>query len=254
MTTWRASSIGAGVLAAARAEGKGRVVGEFSTGFYVRLGAEVFAVGGPSLPSGPLHLCVHRSAPVVDDGSDVIASPNWLQIGCIAIELADAMPWYPVLPSIIPDLRDIDCRPPVELEPVWSDVVGAVAVDDLAAATAILQGRGGGLTPTGDDVLAGLFLLNVGLRAIELAASVESTELSRRFLHWAARGHSIEPVHRLLDRAAAGRDAEAQDAVAIVRSIGSSSGQALLAGLGLAATPLDRHTIERMSSIGSGAR
>ena len=114
-----------------------------------------------------------------------------------------------------------------------------LAALDLDAARVLLQGRGAGLTPAGDDVLAGLLLVHRWWwpgsdEARAVAAAADTTELSRAFLRWAAEGQSVQPVHELAG--AAGRDRAAAVAAArVVAGIGASSGAALLAGLHLGA-------------------
>ena len=91
--------------------------------------------------------------------------------------------------------------------------------------------------PVGDDVVAGLLLARAWIAAGEGSADVaaavagRTTDLSRGFLHWAARGESIAPVHDLGWAAAVADAAGAAEAAARVRRIGASSGAALLFGL-----------------------
>jgi hypothetical protein len=103
---------------------------------------------------------------------------------------------------------------------------------DLAGAVDALAGLGPGLTPAGDDALAGILLvLGAHDRAAAVAAAdrARTNDISRAFLAWAARGHSIEPVHRLL---AAGDDAgTASAALADLLRFGHSSGADLAFGL-----------------------
>ncbi len=104
---------------------------------------------------------------------------------------------------------------------------------DLDGAVDALAGLGPGLTPAGDDALAGLLLI-VGAhdRAAAVAAAdrARTNDIARAFLAWAARGQSIEPVHRLL---AAGDDGTASTALADLLRFGHSSGADLAFGLGL---------------------
>jgi hypothetical protein len=101
-----------------------------------------------------------------------------------------------------------------------------------------LAGLGPGLTPSGDDVLAGILLVasltgRFSPSQLRAAADTDRThDISRSFLRWAANGHSIEPVHDLLFAVAAGRPThQAEQAVA---AIGATSGHDLLLGLRLA--------------------
>ena len=94
-----------------------------------------------------------------------------------------------------------------------------------------LAGRGGGLTPSGDDVLcgyvAGLVLWHSragDAASIATAAAARTTLLSATLLGHAARGELPEPAHALLERG----DPEP------LRRFGHSSGRAILLGLALA--------------------
>lgn len=113
-----------------------------------------------------------------------------------------------------------------------------------------LVGLGPGLTPAGDDVLAGLLLtLNAGpTRAhslgVELATAVvadaadRTTSLSASLLRQAARGEAVPEVIDLVDRLAADAITAGPDMAASLRkllSVGSSSGNALAHGVLLGA-------------------
>jgi hypothetical protein len=98
----------------------------------------------------------------------------------------------------------------------------------------LLAGRGSGLTPAGDDILAGyvagltLFQGRIA-EARDLAATAASrtTSLSATLLRHAADGELPEPAHALLERG----DPEP------LRRFGQSSGRCLLLGLALACPP-----------------
>jgi hypothetical protein len=108
-----------------------------------------------------------------------------------------------------------------------------------------LLGVGPGLTPAGDDVLAGLL---VGLWAFGLAAEplrsavlaaapVGTTDLSASLLRCAARGESIPEVHELLraTSTSAGRS-RLDPALDDLLRVGHSSGAALATGVLVAAS------------------
>ena len=108
-------------------------------------------------------------------------------------------------------------------------------VCELGEWAARLGGRGPGLTPEGDDVLAGMLLAvraargpaaEPGLRAV--AASVRTTEPAAAFLAWAARGQCIEPAHDWLTAADGAARLRAERRL---RAVGASSGAALVRGL-----------------------
>jgi len=121
----------------------------------------------------------------------------------------------------------------------WSDGKPAqCASEQLAGA---LLGRGPGLTPSGDDLLAGLLLgcLSFGVRAGSLRAGVaalapaQTTALSAELLRHAARGECV-PEAAAFAAALAGSG----DPVAAARrllGVGHTSGAALALGLILAA-------------------
>ncbi|MGH3400133.1 MAG: DUF2877 domain-containing protein, partial [Streptosporangiaceae bacterium] len=125
-----------------------------------------------------------------------------------------------------------------------------------------LIGLGPGLTPSGDDMLAGLLLAlrllggaTAGARAVwladQLAATVtrhareRTTPVSAALLHCAARGQGSAEVGRVL-RALGGLEPAAA-AVARLLAIGHTSGADLAWGLSaggqavLALSPADRH-------------
>jgi|TARA_B110000459_G_scaffold203543_1_gene260441 hypothetical protein len=124
---------------------------------------------------------------------------------------------------------------------VWNEVCAGARRGDGLRVVRLLGGRGTGLTPAGDDVIAGLLLSaswsDRGAAdepsRVAVADSVRSSDLSRSFLHWAARGHSIGPVHALLCAASGDRPERFGRAIAQVASIGASSGRSLLVGLTL---------------------
>jgi hypothetical protein len=104
-----------------------------------------------------------------------------------------------------------------------------------------LLGRGPGLTPAGDDVLAGLLIGclafgvgSVGLRAaIGALAPAQTTALSAALLRHAARGECIGEVAAVT--AALLGDGPADVAAGCLLGVGHTSGAALLLGLLLAA-------------------
>jgi hypothetical protein len=105
-----------------------------------------------------------------------------------------------------------------------------------------LLGSGSGLTPSGDDVLAGFLVggRSFGVPADELRAAVlagapgATTDLSATLLWHAARGESIPPVDSLL-RALAADPACVDESLAAVLRVGHSSGVALATGVHAAA-------------------
>jgi hypothetical protein len=134
---------------------------------------------------------------------------------------------------------------PVEPGPVL-DAVRAGDVEDLAR---LLGGRGPGLTPAGDDLLAGLLLAararwgsSAEARLVTAVGQVRTTRPAQAFLHWAARGQSLAPAHDVLMALADGDSGDMAGDMAGRRlaAIGASSGRCLLAGLRIGVAQLPR--------------
>ena len=236
------------MLEAASGGFTGRVEGVFREGFYVSGPAEVlFAVVGPHGWPGPLHLVAEELGVLPSRGDRVIVSSNVLRAGRLQVRFDGTAPWAPSLPGHLgaaaAQWRDLAASAALELPElaaVWDAVISHLRRGDLVAAFGRLQGRGTGLTPSGDDMLAGILLvgaINPPQRPVltRLARSARTTRLSRAFLKWAAAGHSIEPAHALLDAAAAGDQAGMRRAAAALDDVGTTSGRALTGGIALAA-------------------
>lgn len=156
-------------------------------------------------------------------------------------------------------------RVPPELAGPLQDVVAALRTGDPATAAQLarrtLLGRGPGLTPSGDDVLAGLL---AGVRllgqaapqdttgslvpavtrsgaAIAAAGTTSTTALSAALLQHAVRGEIAVPAERVLVALTGHR--ALVPALDRLLAIGSSSGRDLTLGL-LAAAELVLHAIE----------
>lgn len=237
-------SIGVGVPGA----GSGEVVGVVGAGWYLRVGERLTAVLDPGSEPGPIHLVTARRAPRPERGSTIEFRGGILRTdaGWFDLRGARTRPAAPVGPPTAGGRR---VREVLErLDPGINGILGTEGLPDRAHLAALLRsgepaavvdrlgGRGGGFTPAGDDVLAGLLLAGwsngVGswVGALEdLAAGARTGEPSASFLRWAARGHSIEAVHRFFDDLGQGRDPT--PSVERIVTIGSSSGRALLTGL-----------------------
>ena len=111
---------------------------------------------------------------------------------------------------------------------------------DLAGVARAIGGLGPGLTPAGDDTLAGILLIararggeaaEDGLVAV--ARGVATTSVASAFLEWAARGQTVEPAHDLLVAIAAGDAPAAAAHLSALLRIGHTSGADLAYGLHL---------------------
>ena len=113
-------------------------------------------------------------------------------------------------------------------------------IDDPAVARQLL-GRGDGLTPSGDDVLAGYLVAAAAYRLpadnlralVQAEAPQRTTTLSAALLRHAAAGEAIPQVGGLLDALRGARPLRA--ALADLLDVGHTSGAALAAGVLVAA-------------------
>lgn len=234
-----AVTVGAGAAEALLAPGSGRVVGCFSHGCYVRTATGLAALAGPAVSPGPLHVTLPHDLPTVE-GEPVALDGDQIWAEGWHVDLRQAARYDPAPPASVDRLRQAvsdDVPWPGDVSVTEAEVVAALAALGLDAARRLLQGRGGGLTPSGDDVLAGALLVAAWSGSSQppgVAAAAETTELSLAFLRWAAAGQSIQPVHDLVERAACGDLTGAAAAARRVAGVGASSGTALLAGLRVA--------------------
>ena len=194
-----------------------------------------------SVAPGPLHVrCavlppLREGQPVAGDGTR-LAGGHW------ALRV-DGPVWRGALPD--PEaLAALVGALEVDVEPGIADLVRAGRLEELAAR---VGGRGPGLTPSGDDLLAGVLVVArllggpaAGPRLDAVAAGVATTEIARAFLAWAARGQCIAPVHDWLAAMASGRPGELAAAHRSLVAVGASSGAHLAAGLALAVSQLPR--------------
>jgi hypothetical protein len=129
----------------------------------------------------------------------------------------------------------------------WRDITGQVVQAHRQGDTTVLFntlydlcGCGPGLTPAGDDWLAGWLLGLRGLgdvqgadnhgRSILWMAARRSTSLSRAFLACAAAGEADATWHTLLSALAAGSCQQVETATRRILSHGATSGAAMLLG------------------------
>lgn len=226
---------GVAVREAARAGARGRVVSVHRKAVYLDLDGAVVAIVSAGVEPGPVHL---RSGPLppavagerVTCDASRIAGRAWA-VRC------DVPTWEGPLPAswgTSAGSTDIPAEVPVEP----ADVQAAVRVGAVEELARVLGGLGPGLTPAGDDLLAGLVLAararwgaGAEARLVAAVAAVRTTRPAQAFLHWAARGQSLAPAHDVLVALAAGDRDGARRAGERLSAIGASSGRCLLAGL-----------------------
>ncbi len=188
----------------------------FGRAIYVANGDSVRVLVDHRSPRGPLHLRV-RKLPSLQVEDEVLLTAGLAEFpgGCVRIE----DPWVGEQP-----LRGL-----ARLDPRQSDIA------ELAVR---VGGRGPGLTPQGDDVLAGVLLARWGVcddterrELLAIALSVDTNRISRAFLAAAAGGQCIEPAHDLLVALLVGDEPAAGRAQAELTSYGATSGVALARGI-----------------------
>jgi hypothetical protein len=225
--------LGLGAQEVFAAGATGTVAAVFSKAAYLRLAAGLVALTTRDVPPGPIHargdFPLHRLTAGDTLTVDLSETTVWR-----GIEITPAL-----LAAGAGTVLGVLARAPASAlaDPVYEPrrnwAVRCVDRGDLDGAVDALAGVGPGLTPAGDDTLAGLLLvLGAHDRAAAVAAAdrARTNDIARAFLAWAARGQSIEPVHRLL---AAGDAGAASAALSDLLRFGHSSGADLAFGLRL---------------------
>jgi hypothetical protein len=206
---------------------RGRVLGRFPSAVYVAVphAFGVIAVLGRDAVRLPCGLAV--AARELDLPGDAVMGDGALRFGPIAIR-----PGRVVSTSV--------GRRPTPLPDRVRAAQAAVDPADLSRPSRLL-GRGDGLTPQGDDVLAGYLAgaAAYGVPADDVRALVDAeaasrtTTLSAALLRHAAAGEAIPQVHGLLDALDGRRPLD--PALAELFAVGHTSGAALASGVVAAA-------------------
>ena len=222
----------------------GTVEFAFGPGGYVRFGERHVLLAPARSPLGPLSLLVAglgRGDLVA--GDPAVVTGGALCVGALRIEFAgarDASPprpealspgWRPALLAAL----DIVAAPPCALEPGLGDLMAG----RMSVAAARLAGLGEGLTPAGDDVLAGFAAWRWASGAPVALAAARCAPLGREYLRCAERGELPAPAAAVMSAIRAGDAAAARRRAAGLAEWGASSGAALLWGMaaGADATP-----------------
>ena len=244
-----------------------RVLGAHATAAYLELDRWVVAVtarGAPLMPNGVALTGVPERWPTA--GARVALEPGGLRARGwrVVWDPGDPPVWNPRVPSLegvapaalrARGLAILGTRPPAVASgapgvPVVADRALAAAASEAVAAllgtgdptraAAPLLGRGPGLTPEGDDLVAGVAACVVAIEGAAGAARARTwlpadlvshtTPLSATLLALAAEGYVLEPVGALLhpDRPAW------RGALRRLERIGHSTGPAYAAAVGAA--------------------
>lgn len=227
-----------------------RVLGRFPTALYVGV-PHAFGVVAV-LTRDAVRLPCGMQLPATSRELPLDQLPGTVRVGHGALHIGDVVvvPGRVVSPAVGP--RPAPSAEPIRRAEALVDVA-AYAPPELAdpprAAFAgqRLLGHGCGLTPSGDDVLAGYLVAAAAygvpagaLRTLIIReAASRTTTLSAALLRHAAAGEAIPQVSRLLDALAEGRDLA--ETVEALLAVGHSSGAALAAGVLTAARSAQRN-------------
>jgi len=241
---------------------RGVVCGVFGRAAYLRFGDRVMAMCCADVAPGPMHLRIER-LPTLRVGMPAVLSEHRLRVATLDLVLATERRWGPAKaqpdalarcgPLAAEVLRgEPSCGPAVRggiaagapestglPSPILEDAARSVQRGDVAALARRVGGLGPGLTPAGDDLLAGVLVTDAALdlsppeSRTRAAAMVATTDISRSFLRWAATGQCIGPVHDVLGALAAGQRDQAFAACGALRATGATSGAALIFGMAL---------------------
>jgi Protein of unknown function (DUF2877) len=237
----RAGWAGPGAARALAAGGGGRVAVSLCDGAYLQLDGGWLLLAPPRAPRGPLTLLVDE-LPALAAGEPVAIGAEMLETRGLRVDLGALRPVEQAPPPARPAagageaLRAaLACRPRpgAELEPGIAELAGG----RRAAAVVLLAGRGPGLTPAGDDVLAGYAAwchADGAPAALARAAAPRTTPLSLAYLRCAERGELPDVAARVLAAVRAGDAAAAARAARSLDQWGATSGSALLWGMAAA--------------------
>ncbi len=253
---------------------RGTVLATFARSAYLDLDGSIVAVVAQELLNGPLNVVLADPAPPFDrlaTGGAVTSMPGGLRLeGWPPIDARDAIRWDPRirrwsagqmarvvahLDALAGDVlseapADHLAHPRIERGlALLRSALGNRSPTELAAASSDLAGLGGGLTPTGDDVLVGVLVALAALpdrsggeleNAIRDGTAGRTTRISEAYLHAAERGEASEAWHRLLTALAGDRSDEVIAAGRRVVTFGESSGTDMLTGFVLTMNAIAR--------------
>jgi hypothetical protein len=214
--------------------------GRVTVASYVELGGDHVLIGGVGAPLGPLSVAVTQPEHLdLRPGVEAAASPGALRIGSVSISLERMRVRGRAVPprdrATVDD--EIAAAVVARLPPLPAFLEAgrrALAAGDVEAGVAALAGRGAGLTPDGDDVLAGYAAWRHAVGdpvAMAEAADGLASPIGLSYLRCAQRGELPDAAARLLAALVIGDRASALASVSGLRRWGSSSGFALARGL-----------------------
>jgi hypothetical protein len=231
----------------------GAVEVALSRGAYVRLGPDWVMLAGPAAPFGPLSLVVEGIEEALDElaaGSPArLVAGQSLVLDSASISLERTRPRamialdHGVLASAAAvGAAAVAARAALpELAAPIMGGVKALAAGLLREGARALAGAGEGLTPAGDDVLAGYAAAALALgrptpTAVSALAARRAAPLGLAYLRCAERGELPDVAARLLLAIRRGSHAGVEAALPGLEAWGASSGSAIAWGMTTAAS------------------
>ena len=206
----------------------GRVMATGAGWAWLRGDGRVVHVTGARGPRGPVTAVVAH-VPVLHPGQRV------------GLDLSDAEPWRTPSPPPPADHGLIAGACEAVRPHAWNDPRALeLGTRPLVEAASDLAGRGPGLTPAGDDALAGYLLARraldpAGARAdaavVLTVARPRTGQPARSLLRAAARGEAFEPVAAMLAALLRADGRTLAPALRRLRALGATTGRAALTGL-----------------------
>jgi hypothetical protein len=211
-------------------------------GGYVRFGEDRWLlVAVPAAPRGPLSLLVAGldGAPL-RPGDEAVLDTTGLRVGALHIERKSTCSAIArtTLRSRASGWRDALAAALAVVPPAPRDLAPGFAAlrhGNLTGAVLALAGRGEGLTPAGDDILAGYAAWRHAEGRPVSVSSERCSPLGLAYLRCAQRGELAEPADAVLRAVRAGDAGGARRGANALAAWGSSSGAAILWGMAAAA-------------------
>jgi hypothetical protein len=238
----RALFAGPGALRGLRRGGQGVVALVLGRGAYVRLGNHWLFAAQPEVPFGPLSLAVvELQWDELRPGQAVHAEPGLLLLGDQTVSLERLRERRPPVATRAPHgngatVAAAAAAVEVAGPPPRSLAAGLHALRSGRIRDGVrrLAGRGEGLTPAGDDALAGYaaWRHSIGAPApLTALAADRSSPLGRAYLRCAERGELPDAGAAMIAALHGGDPRAAASAALTLRGWGASSGSALVWGM-----------------------
>ncbi len=250
-TSVTATTIGSMAMTALRRMmGPWRVIASFPRAVYAQSGDEVIVLTSRDVPPGPIHVTTTADQLQAEPGSEMPVTGDRIKLDGRRVDLAGGASWVGRLPHparvaaaspILTTALAPHAQASALMAPPYSARLSRLsrAADPLDLdARGSLLGFGPGLTPAGDDVIAGFLVASVALGRLapgswEIGREAQhlTSTISLAYLRGAAVGQAIAPVHEIFTAAIAGDAGECEAACQRLAAAGATSGADIALGL-----------------------